>query len=341
MDPRRGRRHGDHRVKDESEHLRARDASEDLRDRLREKVLEHELHKIQQRREDRERNRIPPLYEDGPPYGFIQRAAVTREGPPRLPIDQRDASKPCTQFKDQVRAEMNEIWHEMKADGTCKDDFIRFRVMESWMEQGIWNDKWVNVIEGGWKHEEPLELESESESCPEAEFFLPDTPKFKRPKSDEKKRQIAKRLAVRERQREASRPYYQFLYQVSYLRYKSLVRYREEPRLGWGQRGRHEIPDNEIDVMQGPYTADINTGAYEEVKRTWIHRGIWNEKWGILPGMTWKHEDPLEDEAAGGPAPVLENLLTPARKMLGLFQRRDSDGCGYPPLETEAEIFPE
>ncbi|KAI1324044.1 hypothetical protein F5Y16DRAFT_402802 [Xylariaceae sp. FL0255] len=40
---------------------------------------------------------------------------------------------------------------------------------------------------------------------------------------------------------------------------------------------------------------DIYTRAYDDVKSTWIKRGIWNMKWGMLPGMTWKHEQPLDD----------------------------------------------
>ena len=55
--------------------------------------------------------------------------------------------------------------------------------------------------------------------------------------------------------------------------------------------------------------ADINTRAYENVKNTWTKRGIWNKRWGILPGMSWKHEEPLEEEAADGPVPVPANPL--------------------------------
>jgi hypothetical protein len=43
--------------------------------------------------------------------------------------------------------------------------------------------------------------------------------------------------------------------------------------------------------------ADINTRAYENVKNTWNGRGIWNKRWGILPGMLWKQEEPLEEIA--------------------------------------------
>ena len=40
---------------------------------------------------------------------------------------------------------------------------------------------------------------------------------------------------------------------------------------------------------------DINTTAYERLKSAWTRRGIWNNKWGVLPAMSWKHEEPFEE----------------------------------------------
>ena len=34
--------------------------------------------------------------------------------------------------------------------------------------------------------------------------------------------------------------------------------------------------------------------AYTVVKDTWIEKGLWHRKWGVLPGMSWKHELPFE-----------------------------------------------
>jgi hypothetical protein len=42
-------------------------------------------------------------------------------------------------------------------------------------------------------------------------------------------------------------------------------------------------------------TPDINTLAYERMKNRWMKRGIWNEPWGVLPGMSWKHEQATEE----------------------------------------------
>ncbi len=172
-----------------------------------------------------------------------------------------------------------------------------------WVEQGIWKDKWDEMAAGRyrnigrWKHEEPLEPESETETeaePPPPPFSLfgisqnQPQPKLRRPKTDEEKRQISERRVVREREREASRPYHQFIYQIS----KERERIQDESANG---------KDADAD--------DINTRAYEKVKNTWTKRGMWKERWGIVPGMSWKHEEPLEEEAVDNSTFVLANPL--------------------------------
>ncbi|WEW57730.1 hypothetical protein PRK78_003197 [Emydomyces testavorans] len=125
------------------------------------------------------------------------------------------------------------------------------------------------LASGRWKHEEPLELESESETDSEAEYSLfSSRPKPRRPKSDEEKRRIAERRVIREREQR--------------------------------ERIQDESPSGE---GTGIGLHDINTRAYENVKNIWTKRGIWNKRWGILPGMSWKHEEPFEDDTANAPAP--------------------------------------
>jgi hypothetical protein len=227
-------------------------------------------------------------------------------------MDERAASLPLQQFDAQVDEEKKRIWNanprtnwmsKIPIAGTEEKQAIE-TIKERWVEQGIWKDKWDEMAAGRgymgvgkWKHEEPLELESESETDTEAEsppptFSIfgvpqkPPQPKPRRPKSDDERRQIAERRAIREREREASRPYYQFIYQIS----KERERTQDESANG-----------------EGADAADINTRAYENIKNTWTKRGIWNGGWGILPGMSWKHEWPLEEEAADDPAPVPAN----------------------------------
>jgi hypothetical protein len=244
-----------------------------------------------------------------PPYISDRSGTTTRSQSPNPPNEEqrrrqerrvqlgreRIASQPYNQFSAQtseerdrlLEASLNGIRRLPVGSNTYK--MARENVKKRWVEQGIWNNKWNEMASGRWKHEEPPELESESKTDSEAESpplfsFLPEQPqpKPRRPKSDNEKRRIAERRAVRESEREASRPYRQFVYQIS----KERERIQEKPENG-----------------EGADAADINTRAYENVKNTWTKRGIWNGRWGILPGMSWKHEEPLEEETADGPAP--------------------------------------
>ncbi|KAI9768628.1 MAG: hypothetical protein M1840_004825 [Geoglossum simile] len=195
---------------------------------------------------------------------------------------QRGASHPRGQFAAQEREESKRIW-DADLDGTRRipvgsdpDTIATQNVKKRWVDQGIWNAKWDQFAFGRWKHEEPLELESEIQTDTEAEpparypmlFSKPQPPKPRRPKSDDEKRRIAERRVARNREREASRPYHQFVYQIS-----------EERKLIQGESASGEDAN-----------ADINTRAYENVKNTWAKRGIWDRRWGILPGMSWEHE---------------------------------------------------
>jgi hypothetical protein len=253
-----------------------------------------------------------------PPYTSNPSGTTTRSASPNPPSEQeqrreqrrvqlrleRDASLPYEQFAAQIDEEMRRVWNAdprtswispMPIAGPLEENACE-TVKKRWIEQGIWNNKWNEMASGLWKHEEPLELESESETNTEAEsplsiFGIPQKqlqPKPRQPKSDIEKRRIAEQRVVREREREASRPYHQFVYQIS----KERKRIQEESANG-----------------EGTNTADINTKAYENVKNTWTKRGIWNVRWGILPGMSWKHEEPLEEEAADDPVPVPVNPL--------------------------------
>lgn len=74
-------------------------------------------------------------------------------------------------------------------------------VMKHWVERGIWNNKWNNRALGRWKHEEPLDLGSESDPDTEAG-----------------------------RQREASRPCHQFSYQI--LKERKRIQEESENREG-------------------------------------------------------------------------------------------------------------
>ncbi|CAG8978556.1 hypothetical protein HYALB_00012430 [Hymenoscyphus albidus] len=202
---------------------------------------------------------------------------------------EREASIPYNQFEQQVEVERKRIWdadlngsHRIPA-GSDPYMIATEMIKKRWIEQGIWKDNWNTFAFGRWKHEKPLEMESEAELEKDLEtesspLLFSSVPKPKseprQPKSDEEKRQTVERRAVREREREASRPYHQFVYQISQER----------------ERIQAESANDE-----GAHTTDINTRAYENLLNTWTKRGLWNKKWGVLPGMSWKHEQPFEE----------------------------------------------
>ena len=227
------------------------------------------------------------------------------------------ASMPSAQFDAQEAAEHRRVLEYSSTRirpvpigvDFCK--IAKENVKESWLEQGIWNENWEKTNLWRWKHEEPLGTESESETDPDAEvepfyFPFPHAPKPRRRKNDEELQRIAERRPLRERDRQASRPFYQFLYQVSKERewvedvMNAPIRgptssdpnvqavLQELERRGW--------PRNQTAVKTNiPDPPGINTMAYEAVKQTWVERGVWDKKWGLLPGMSWKHEHPLEE----------------------------------------------
>ena len=257
---------------------------------------------------DRERQRFS---HSPPPYTSNPSGTTTLSQSPNPPSEEQQlrnerrsqlstewvASQPYYQFSDQVEEERRRMW---RADPRTSwmtinpgDQIFKKEahetVKKSWVEQGIWNKNWSQFALGRWKHEEPLELESESETDSEGKppsifFPSPSKPKPRRSKSDEEKRRIAERRVVREREREASRPCHQFVYQIS----KERERIQEESANG-----------------EGADAADIDMRAYENVKNTWTQRGIWNGKWAT-PGMSWKHEQPFEEYAVDilGPVPA-------------------------------------
>ncbi|VUC36971.1 unnamed protein product [Clonostachys rosea] len=73
-----------------------------------------------------------------------------------------------------------------------------------------------------------------------------------------------------------SRPLFQFLYQVN----KEYEWFDDCHKAG-------------MEGFPSPNSDDINTQAYDSVKKRWNNWGVWKSEWGTLPGMSWKHETPL------------------------------------------------
>ncbi|KJK93785.1 hypothetical protein H633G_02288 [Metarhizium anisopliae BRIP 53284] len=202
--------------------------------------------------------------------------------------------------------------------GTNYHKLAEENVMKRWVEQGIWNEEWKPRSVWRWKHEEPLDPKFESNkdktAGTESRLFGPPPEEIESPPRPQQGVQgmpmTEERPRIREREREASRPYHQFVYQVSKERELILDEMNPpeaadfsypnqwspvlHPAALHGEAGRQRTP-TEPNLEYSVSTPDINTTAYERVKNTWVRRGIWNKKWGILPGMSWKHEQPLEE----------------------------------------------
>lgn len=80
--------------------------------------------------------------------------------------------------------------------------------------------------------------------------------------------------------------------------------------LGWAIANGKERPDDQASRLAANATTavlasdttsaiqpgrDINSLAYDRVKHTWVRWDVWGVSWGVLPGIQWRHEQPLED----------------------------------------------
>jgi hypothetical protein len=203
-------------------------------------------------------------------------------------IKAHDASRPNQQFDAQVlelEARIIEGIEKRKSDvpdGTNMNNLAYETVKKNWIEQGIWNDEWVNMPSEQWMHEESSvitpEPETDTGSGPHLGLFA--SLESALPTGTGKNVRQGGERPKQKTWDEPSRPFHQFIYQIS----KERERVRN---LYTGPSLFHSDPDPVA-------IADVNTNAYERVKSIWVKRGIWNEAWGILPGMAWKHESPLQ-----------------------------------------------
>lgn len=182
-----------------------------------------------------------------------------------------------------------------------------FNIVRSrWERQGIWRKRWKDEFGiDRWRHEEPLDLSSmsvsESDGQPDAGYgpsvlLRPTDTKPKQPRilTDE---EFAKRMSYHNRlrrDREASRPFHQFLWQLS----------KERECIHEGGMFDTIADSNDSAPL------DINTQAYNNVKSTWVNRGIWDKEWGIIPGMSWKHERPKGLRTLSEPSPAPNSAQT-------------------------------
>jgi hypothetical protein len=235
-------------------------------------------------------------------------------------LEARRRSTPSCQFLNQWSREEKELfkpfWKKMRNlpfDRTLDlQGNAQNNVRSRWVEQGIWKSEWGPAWPkgtepsdlrtwplpkgpapyGGWGHEEepkreptpePQLARSPEDNCTPFGLFgyvLREQLKAKQSATDSKRDITEEPATAPERDTSASRPYHQFLYQVS-------------KECGW--------IEDELQHQGSAGSVDIKAKAYENVKKIWIEDQIWNFKWGELPGMTWMHEEPYEEvEAPNG-----------------------------------------
>ncbi|KAL8805841.1 MAG: hypothetical protein Q9182_001753 [Xanthomendoza sp. 2 TL-2023] len=179
----------------------------------------------------------------------------------------RECSKPVEQLTTQANAEKRwilEAFDAQRIDLPTRVDFDT-------LAQELWAR-----YEWRWMHQESLQDGSENDvqsklsphnvfddSCSQS-TSQSDVHDLTHPLTAEQQIQ-------RERDREASRPIHQFLWQTS-----------PERDLIYGEPVINDA------ARSAPL--DINTKAYESVKEAWIKRGVWDFEWGVMPGMTGMHE---------------------------------------------------
>lgn len=210
-------------------------------------------------------------------------------------------SVPYEQFESQMTRERERIIYQLDearygrrqtlpVDRTVDlIDNARNNVRARWVEQGIWI--WYNEGAPAWEpdtlrwgHEKETEPQLPPEPAPEPEakpirnIFVGWGREETNTVTEESERASALDVtetpaAISERDTLASRPYHQFLFQVS--------------------KEREWIKD-ELQFKPATGMIDLDAMAYESVKKIWIEDEIWNPTWGELPGMTWTHEDLFE-----------------------------------------------
>ncbi|KAJ5345352.1 hypothetical protein N7452_003356 [Penicillium brevicompactum] len=212
-------------------------------------------------------------------------------------------STPASQFRDQAFHASSKQRKPSHDDGglweadprhPSRVEQAEATIREEWKKQGIWNEKWgikpCNGPANRWMHEEPPDCSTTSESNiisaskPDIASHLASTLlRSGRSHHAIKSQEATDRPSGQRRNHDASRPFQQFIYQMAKER---------EDLISENRRGYRMAFDD----------PNLNSVAYGTVRDLWKYRKIWTEKWGTMPGMKWKHEEPFEmHEGASAP----------------------------------------
>ncbi|KAK4094304.1 hypothetical protein Purlil1_909 [Purpureocillium lilacinum] len=235
-------------------------------------------------------------------------------------------SRPYDQFHMQKSMEIGFLvdkWRETfgpRCYGSRDDPEMAERLVRArWVEWGIWSEEWKDEPEGGarWDtdHVVPIDLNDYEDFMSGAKMQRETVERGSSPGSGNQA--IADPApepvgTTQHRDDDNSRPYNLFLLLVGVER----------------QRLRRRSA-----IKSDPH--DINTQAYNVVRKEWEKEGIWRTTWGTLPGMTWKHEHPLEDiidEEAGLTLEELDHTkyYTTTERLAALPDDTDDTDPGTP-----------
>lgn len=205
-------------------------------------------------------------------------------------------SIPAAQFQIQVRDELDRI-HAAIDKGLVQQSSLpdlqeaaEANITYRWIEQGIWDKRWGSQPGEMWTHEllDSLSPAEASSSVSDGETSKSGIKRKRQLPYLEEKDEETVPCAIDFRNRQMSRPCYQFLYQF--------CQQREWIKMG----------------LSGQYDdqhAKLDSQAYEIVKSRWIRDGLWDEDWTCIPGIWWRHERPPKY-----PAPYEEYRRAAARK---------------------------
>lgn len=196
----------------------------------------------------------------------------------------RLASRPVRQFDMQSLHQRERfevaIYNGTRSleDGPLDQKLADEIVKQQWIELGIWSREWDDQLPYSeeymafWLHEVPdrlakphqlqLDISDKAGIAPTSRDYR----FFRNWKVDEEIKAS----------RNASRPIYQFLYQVR----KELEWYEEVSQV------RDGLPTRK---------SELAAKACDAVRSRWKKWHIWNSRWGNLPGTTWRHEMTAEE----------------------------------------------
>ncbi|KAK8076637.1 hypothetical protein PG994_003909 [Apiospora phragmitis] len=165
-------------------------------------------------------------------------------------------------------------------------------VKKDWVQQGLWQPSFEGLVRqryfavGVWKHQEPLALVDDDGVDLER---YPNT------------------YARLRRHRDASRPCYQFRWQVDKVRDRLLDQWwhsvvvadeekkKEKEKEKEKKERAHATTTTTTTAKVMMPSAKVDSEAYWEVRQAWEKRRIWDNEWEVLPGQHWRHERPLEE----------------------------------------------